>query len=165
MGTNELEALTSRMRTVFAPPLQGNRFSPGTPSPGRGGRSQDRWQFGRTTPLVRGLHSSKTPLNIRIFCYTTEWPGVCSTSILPACATDGFLQELFQGAAIDFMICLCLAGRVTARTWVDEAFGEEKAAWQIAPRTLPPPTGGSDEIRKSQSPASTRAQPQRHADN
>jgi hypothetical protein len=48
---------------------------------------------------------------------------------------------------------------------LQEAFGEEKAAWQIAPRTLPPPTGGSDEIRKSQSPASTRAQPQRRADN
>ena len=30
-----------------------------------------------------------------------------------------------------------------------EAFGEQKTVWQIGPRTLPPPTGGSDELRNA----------------
>jgi len=30
---------------------------------------------------------------------------------------------------------------------LNEAFGEQQAAWRIGPRTLPPPTGGSDELR------------------
>jgi uncharacterized membrane protein/acetyl esterase/lipase len=32
---------------------------------------------------------------------------------------------------------------------LQETFGEEKTAWQIGPRTLPPPTGGSDELRNA----------------
>jgi monoterpene epsilon-lactone hydrolase len=30
---------------------------------------------------------------------------------------------------------------------LNAAFGEQQAAWRIGPRTLPPPTGGSDELR------------------
>ena len=30
---------------------------------------------------------------------------------------------------------------------LNEAFGEQPTAWRIGPRTLPPPTGGSDELR------------------
>jgi uncharacterized membrane protein len=32
---------------------------------------------------------------------------------------------------------------------LSEAFGQQQTAWQISPRTLPPPTGGSDELRNA----------------
>jgi uncharacterized membrane protein/acetyl esterase/lipase len=51
-----------------------------------------------------------------------------------------------------------------------QAFGEEQTAWQIGPRTLPPPTGGSDELRNAianlpqPDPATMQMDPQSEAE-
>jgi acetyl esterase/lipase len=51
-----------------------------------------------------------------------------------------------------------------------EAFGEQKTVWQIGPRTLLPPTGGSDELRNAiadipqPDPATMQIEPQSEAE-
>jgi uncharacterized membrane protein len=53
---------------------------------------------------------------------------------------------------------------------LSEAFGEQQTAWRIGPRTLPPPTGGSDELRNAianisqPDPATMQIEPQSEAE-
>jgi uncharacterized membrane protein len=53
---------------------------------------------------------------------------------------------------------------------LNEAFGEQQKAWRIGPRTLPPPTGGSDELRNAiadipqPDPATMQIEPQSEAE-
>jgi hypothetical protein len=55
-------------------------------------------------------------------------------------------------------------------TKLSEAFGEQQTAWRIGPRTLPPPTGGSDELRNAianipqPDPATMQIEPQSEAE-